>query len=458
MRKSVFMLLVIILCFSLVTPVFAQGTTGTKAPGAWVSSVNIQNTGTAAANVSLEFHNPDGTVALTFAVTPTIPVGGSRSLYLPSDVAGLGTGQFSLVVSSDQSLQVVANSSSTGPSTAGSYAGIQPTEIGSPLYFPGLYKNYYGFSSEIVLQNTGTAAATITIEFYNQATGAKAAGADITGSIPASATRVFALADFASIPSGNTNGLLSARVTSSQALAGIANVWSGAYSGEFGSYNGFTAGSTTAVFAPALYKNYYSFVSALTVQNLGSAPADVRISYSNGTVENTTLASFQAKQYYQPANAALPSGNALGVFSAKVESLNSQPIVVLVNVEDKVKGLLASYNGPSVSAASTNCPVVMKSFYGWFSAQTVQNVGTAPTNITITYASGQSKVYNDVAANGTVNIVELAPGSALPDVSSVSAVISSSSQPVVAVVQENSNSRYTTTPGDYLLAYTCVTQ
>ncbi len=57
-----------------------------------------------------------------------------------------------------------------------------------------------------------------------------------------------------------------------------------------------------------------------------------------------------------------------------------------------------------------------------------------------------------------MNIVEKAnAGSVLPDTSSVSAQITAS-QPIVAVVQENSESRYAQTNGDYLLAYTCVSQ
>ena len=106
-----------------------------------------------------------------------------------------------------------------------------------------------------------------------------------------------------------------------------------------------------------------------------------------------------------------------------------------------------------------NVPVVLKSFYNWFSAQTVQNVGSASTDITITYADGHSKAFTGVPANGTVNIIELdSAGSVLPDGSSISAVITSSGEPIVAVVQENSEVMYGATPGDYLLAYTGIAQ
>ena len=139
----------------------------------------------------------------------------------------------------------------------------------------------------------------------------------------------------------------------------------------------------------------------------------------------------------------------------------------LVTVEDKTKGLLASYNCPSESSTTVLAPVVMKEFYQWFSAVTVQNIGSAATNVRITYAdtAGTSQTFTNIPANGTVNIIQLASvGCLLPDGNSVAATIESyaggglTAQPLVTVVQENSDDRYNTTAGDYLLAYTAVAQ
>ena len=447
----------VVLALLIPSPVLAQGSTDSQAPGTWSSSINLQNTGTSAASVVLNFYDSSGSLALAFSVTPTIPAGGSRSLYVPTDVAGLASGQFSVVVSSDQPLQAVANSSSSSPATAGAYTGLQSNEVGTSLFFPGLYKNYFGFDSEVALQNTEGTDASVTLNFYKQTTGANVATVGPV-TIPATSTRIFSLQDLAGVPSGNADGLLSAQVTSDKNLAGVANLWSSAFSGEFGDYNGYVSGSTSVVYAPALYNDYFGFVSALTIQNLSTGGnADIKVTYSNGEIETKTLSPLQAVEYFQPNNGALPSGNADGVFSAKVESLNAAPIVALVTVEEKTKGLLASYNGPGQASGTSNCPVVLKSFFQWFSAQTVQNVGTAPTDITIDYASGQSRVFTNVPANGTVNIIELdGTGSVLPDGSSVAAEITSSGEPIVVVVQENSNERYASAPGDYLLAYTCV--
>lgn len=453
MKKLITLILLVAILLPVSTAYAQDSTSASAAPGTWVSSINIQNPSASPATVNLEFYDGAGAMIFSFAVTPAIPAGGSRSLYVPSDIAALASGQYSVVASSDVEVNVVVNSSSSSPYTAGAYTGLQSTETGTDLYFPGLYKNYYGFFSEVVLQNAGTADAAISIQFYNQKTGA-AVGAPFTNTIKPGASLVTTLSNLAALPSGNATGIFSAKVTSDQPLAGVANVWTGAKYGEFSNYNAFTGGSTQAV-VPALYKNYYNFVSSLTVQNLGAANAAVTITYSNGTTATATLTPGQAMEFYQPNDPALPSGNSAGVFSAKITA--DQPVVALVNIEDKNKGLLASYNGATAVTETVLCPVVMKEFYGWFSAQTVQNVGTLATNVTITYANGMTRTFNGVDPNETINIIELTnAGSVLPGTSSLAASITSSNgQPLVAVVQENSDVRYGQAAGDYLLSYTC---
>ncbi len=444
-----------ILLLPYATSVFAQSS-NTGAPGTWVSSINIQNmSSTSPANVVLQFYDASGNNILSFTVNPPIPAGGSRSLYVPTDIAGLSSGQFSVVASSDTQIRVVVNSSSTSPSTAGAYEGIEAGETADTLFFPGVYNNYYGFYSELIIQNADSSDADIQIQFYNQKTGASV-GSPYTATIKPGSSKVFVLSNLTpALPSGNQNGLFAAKVTSNRKIGGIANIWTSAKFGEYSSYNGFTSG-TDNIYVPALYNSYYGFVSSLTVQNIGTSSTSVKVTYSNGVYEEFNLNPGLSKELYTPNNSNLPFGNTNGVFSAKIEASPGGQIVAIVNVEDKTKGSLASYNGSALVGTKIGCPVVLKSFYKWFSAETVQNVGSNQTNITVKYASGQTRVFNNVPPNGTINVIELAgAGSVLPDVSSVAATFESSGEPLLVVVQENSNERYITTPGDYLLAYTC---
>lgn len=456
--KKLLIALMIVAILLPATSVHAASATG--APGTWVSSINIQNPNATAANVTLVFYDAAGTAVKTFAV-PTIAANGSTSIYVPTGIVDLTTGQYSVVATSNVDVNIVVNSSSTAPSTAGAYSGIKGGDLGVSLFFPGLYKNYYGFYSELVLQNTGTTSASISIQFYNQKTGV-AVGDPVTDTIASNASKTFILNEIAALPSGNASGLYSAKVTSDKSLAGIANIWSAAYHGEMSDYNAFIDGASL-VYVPALYKNYYGFVSSLTVQNLDATSQTVTVTYSNGVVDSAVVAANSAVEFYQPNNASLPSGNTNGVFSAKVTTTGSK-IVALVNVENKTGntsgkyyGLLASYNGVMNPTSQVLCPVVMKEYYNWFSAETIQNVGTIATDITVTYANGMTRTFTGIAANGTVNVVELpSAGSILPATSSLAATITSSNgQPLVAVVQENSEVRWLATMGDYLLAYSC---
>lgn len=465
MKKIQILALVTILLLTTgVGAASAQSGTSTKAPGTWSSSINLQNPNSTEATVVITFYDSNGDVALDFPISPNLPAYGSRSYYVPTQVPGLSDGQYSAVVSSNASLQVVANASSISPATAGAYNGISTGEIGDSLAFPGLYNNYYGFYSELVIQNTDSTDTSVTVSLKQGATEAYST----TFAIPGNASRVLALEDITGLTSGNS-AKFAATVTSndSKSLAGVVNVWTGAMYGELSDYNGYVGGTTT-VYAPALYKNYYNFVSALTVMNADPSNSNqILVTYSNGVTETKTLGIGESVEYYQPNNTGLPSGNTNGVFSAKIESLSGRNLYALVTVEDKTTGLLASYNCPSQSSNTVLAPVVLKEFYQWFSAVTVQNVGSAATNVRITYADSGSTTqqFTNIPANGTVNIIQLAAaGCLLPDGNSVAATIESYAgggltvQPLVAVVQENSSSRYAATPGDYLLAYTAVAQ
>lgn len=460
MRKFAACLAVSVLLSVSVHPVRAQaGSTGIKMPGTWGTSINLQNTSSTQANsIVITFFDSNGTSAKNETLAP-LAGNGSRSIYVPTQVAGLASGQYSAVVSSDQPLQVIANSGSyTGlsdPNAMGlvSYLGV--SNPSTTLFFPGLYKSYFGFNSEIVLQNTTSQQATnVSIQIYNQKTGALVTTLSSPNTnIPANSTRSFAMEDYAGITSGNANGLLAARVTSDQALAGIANIWSTTTAGQTSSYNAFPSGANV-FYAPALYKSYFKFNSALTVQNVGGSPANIRVTYSNGTTKETTLQPFQSIEYYQPADAALPSGNAAGVFSAKVESLNGQALVGLVSINDGK--VFDSYNGIiDVGTNGVGCPVTLQSFFNYFSSETVQNLGSVATTVTATYATGQVRVSPSIPPNGTYNFLELqGQGTVLPNGSSVAVTFTSSNgQPLAAVTQQN---YLQVKAGDSLSSYSCV--
>jgi hypothetical protein len=450
------------------TPAAAQGQPGTGAPGTWQSSINLQNPNSTAANVTIKFYNATGGLARTYGPT-SIPANGALSIFVPAQVADLAGGQYSAVVESDVPVNASVNTASTNspaqPWTAFGYEGADTAQAAATLYFPGLYKNYYNFFSEMVIQNAGSASTNLTARFYN-VSGTQIAEVAL-GSLAANASRTFTTASLAQLPSGNQTGLFGAIVTSSGnvPIVGIANIWRGAPTAGTASYSAATAGSAT-LFAPALYKEYYGFGSALTLQAVGG-PAAGTITYSNGTTASFNLAQNASQEFYQPANAALPQGNTAGVFSARVQTTSGQVVgLVSLSVPSGVRGGqqvgdFASYNVPGRASSTVNIPNVLSDYYGYFSAVTVQNTSNTATNVTITYANGTSRTVNNVPANGTVNIIHLNnAGDTLPDNTTTSArVTASGGAQLVAVIQHNTDPNVrgfdpAKRPSDFLIALT----
>jgi len=457
------MLALVLSVFGSTKQAAAQGQNNTAAPGQWQSSINLQNFGTGPATAVVVFYGPTGNEITRYAVQGTIPQNGAVSIFVPAQVSALPSGQYSAAVESDQPIKASVNTastnSSTGPFTAFGYEGIESADAGATLYFPGLYKSYYNFFSEIVIQNADTQSATVTARFYNRS-GAQIAGPIELGTVAANASKTFTTASLGALPSGDLNGVFGAVVTSNEGrrLVGIANIWRTAPTNGTSSYNAFTGGSST-LYAPALYKNYYGFGSALSLQAIGGA-ASGTIVYSNGTQEPFTLQANAAQEFYQPADNRLPSGDAAGVFSARVNVSSGQVVgLVSLSVPTGERGDFASYNVPDQAANQVNVPNVLSDYFGYFSAVTVQNTSNFATDVTITYGNGQSRSMGRVAANQTVNIIHLNnAGDVLPDSTTTSAVVSGSGgAQLVAVVQHNTTAGVNgfnpaKVPSDFLIA------
>jgi hypothetical protein len=468
LRIALVLLTVLVLAV-LASSVGAQGQANTNAPGAWASSINLQNVGNSTASITIQFFDSSGNEIVDALYTPEpLAPNGAVSIYVPALVTGLNAGQYSAVVSSDQPVLASVNTASTGstnpPWTSFAYDGFDSSQAGTVLFFPGNYKNYYGFFSEIVIQNAGNQTATLKGTFKT-ASGAVIASNVAMGTLAPNASKTFPMTAFAQLPSGNTNGLFGATITSDESvpLVGVANIWRTAPTAGTASYSGFTQGGTT-LYPPALYKNYYGFGSALTIQNVGTGVATGTITYSNGVVRNFSLQEAAAQEFFQPADAALPSGNTNGVFAAKVVASAGQVVgLVSLSIPAGTNGDFASYNVPAAAGPAVRIANINSDYYGFFSAVTVQNTAATSTNVTITYANGSSRTFNNVAAGAAVNIIHLnSAGDILPNQTSTSATVTSSNNnPLVAVVQHNTapgvnGYNPAKVPSDFLLAVTGV--
>ncbi|HSH83122.1 MAG TPA: hypothetical protein VLA19_31700 [Herpetosiphonaceae bacterium] len=457
----------------------AQGQATTAAPGTWESAINLQNNSDQAASpVVINFYNADGTLIKAYTLAEPIPARGAVSIFVPAFVTDLASGQYSATVESVQpliaSVSTGSTNSPTPPWTSFAYEGVNAGETATSLFFPLLQKGYFNFFSEMVIQNAGASTANVTARFVN-ATGQTIHTANL-GAVAPKASRTFPINAIQQLPSGDVAGIFGAVVTSTEnmPLVGVANIWRTTPTAGTASYNAFTAGSNT-LYAPALLKNYYGFVAALTLQNVHpTETASVTVAYSNGQRETLQLAPSAARALLPFNNPQMGSGDPAGLFAARVTTSGGSLVgVVSQSIPTGTSGAFAAYKAPNTASARVNVPSVVSDYYGYFTAVNVQNAGNAATNITITYAPSatcpgittNSRTFNNVAAGQSVNILHLNnAGDVLPNNCATSAVVTSSGgQGLVATMQQNTAANVAgfaanKQPSDFLSAVTGLPQ
>jgi hypothetical protein len=406
--------------------------------GTFSSGFTIQNLSTAVATCSYQFFTTTSTAAYSSA-TFTIAVNASAFTYVPN-ISGLASGQYSGVVSCDQQVSAVVNTASAN--SGGSYSGVGTTA--TTWYAPNAFNNYYGFYTNFVVQNATDAPVDVTVQIINSS-GAVVATQTKTG-LAASAYQNFEQTGLGGLAA---NVAYSAKITGTGALAVESNIFgSSATQYELYSYVPFTAGSTTA-YVPVIMKAYYGYLTALTVQNIGTAATTVTVTYGTGATQTQSINASASYVFYTPNVAALPDGT---LTSAKITSTGSQPIVALVNEQNSYHRA-ASYTGFATGSTKVSLPIVLKRYYNYNTSVTCQNVGTANTNMTITYSNAATKTISGVGANGTALFYQ--PNEAgIANGFNGSATVTSSSQPIVCVTNEDMNEApQSTTSYDQLFSY-----
>lgn len=394
------------------------------------TSFRIQNTSTSAANCTYDIYSNTGGSAVFSQTIAAIAADDSYLVYTGA-VAGFPAGTNAGVVSCDAEVSVVVAFANTTQSDA--YLGTSAPA--NTMYVPITYKNYFNFSSSLRIQNASSTAQNITLTYYE-------------GSVTPVTTQNFALTgngsvtvDQATIAALGNNKSYSVKIEGTQPLA--VNVVVFGLTGTSAdkqtlSYSGFSGGSTI-VYTPIVLKNYYGYNSSTTIQNVGNAPATVVQTYSNGTIANHTIAPNASKVVLDYQNAALPTGNAAGSFSAKLTS--NQPIIVVVN-EGNNLARASSYEGMNAGTTKVVAPSVVKSYYGYNSSIQCQNVSAVASTVTVSYKGGavnlvNQPVSNNLAPNASA-LIYLPSNASLPNNWAGSAVVNSS-QPLVCVVSQDQN-------------------
>jgi hypothetical protein len=442
------LLVVLVLLFAL--PVAGAGAAPSTAGvpgGPFATSFSVQNLGPTSASCSYVVYNDAGSPAFSSPL-PAIAPGDSRQIYTPT-VTGFPSGTFAGVVSCDQPVATVVNFSD--PNKGDTYVGT--TNPANTMYVPTTYKDYYDYFTTFRIQNASTSPQNVTVQYFAPGATSPTASSQVNLGPSGSAT-----VDQSAVTQLLPNVSYSAKVIGSNPLAVTVSIYGQAgtpVASQLYAFSSFASGATT-VYAPSIMRNYYGYNTATTIQNIGASAANVRLTYSNGTVRTNATLLPNSSWVVLDFNESTLAANVL--YASKIESLNSQPLIVTVNESTPSTNRASTYEGLSVGGKTLVAPIVYKRFYKYNSSLTCQNVGTAATNVRISY-SGTAISNKTVLTNlgpGKSGLIYQPAEPGLANGYSGSATITADQNIVCVTNQDQNEAPESTLSKDLLFAYDAI--
>lgn len=342
---------------------FAQG-------GSTTTNIQVQNLSDETAHCAITYYNQDGTSALSYSFD--IAASKSWSKYQGAETSLPDGFNGSVVVSCDQPVAAIVNQATSGAEQRSSaYSGESAGATGMSV--PIAMRQFYGFDTEISVQNASGGTVDVTVDYYDANGNLVTAAQETVSDLAMGAVHRFNQADNANLGTG-FNGSASVSATGNVVVVINQNGHD-----QQNSFNGFTAGSET-VYIPSVLEDFYGFVTAVQVQNVGSAQTRARVTYSDGII--------QTSGYIQPNQSTFfyswlegHSANFNG--SATITSLDSQNLVAVVNISDGAQS--SAYNGFAGGSTQFVLPSVLRNFYDYSSSIQLQNVSGGAVDCVITY-------------------------------------------------------------------------
>lgn len=433
MRKSLSLMILALSLALLPNLAFAQS-------GSYRTTFQIRNLSTTAqANVQVKFIDQNGNVVTTFS--GPIPAGGSVNFFdLTASEGGAGwngnpssivpTGfNGSVEILSDQPILAVTNILEIANNTirlGESYSGF--TAGDTNFILPVLMRNNSGFNTWFSVQNTGSTAAQVTINYTPApGTGNGTAATEGPVSIPPGASKIFRQDTNSALSGGNENGVFIglAKVTSTQPVVVIVNQENRG-TGRILTYNGIAqSAAAPALIAPLIQSNNGGFFTSIAVTNVGSSATDVTITYSSnvatgpGTCSNlqpytiTNLPPNAGTNVIQIGGTAFSDPQFSGcryIGSAKISSSNGQNLVAVVNQLSVSSNNASSYEAFNPASATSKVVVPIAQSGTAFSSIQVYNAGTASVNVTVSFSPNTTNEPNPCSNPTPVTLSNIAAG------------------------------------------------
>lgn len=444
----------------------------------WVTSYMLQNLGTGKATVVISYFDQSGNQVQGADKALTIDQNSSATVVQYTDDPNLPPGRYSAVVSSDQEIAAVVNQQTAPGGLSymnsqppfGSYSGA--TAGGSPLSAPEILYNWFGYYSQVYIQNTSGSPAHVTITFIPGLAGAS--GVTESATIAPSATYMADQKNKSALaaPGGQYAGRFSgsAVITSDQPVVAIVNELNDSQVKLF-SYNAFAHGATN-VSCPSILRGHFGWYTSLAVANPDPEPshvAHVTLTYTADTKYSlpANLAGTQVTKNFDIAGGKSVlrydgSGNnptmdtnlsdltGFTRFFGDVQITSDIPVVAKVNQEN-TGGNAEAYNCIDAGSATTKIavPLIQTKFFNFYTSLTIKNTSGSAGTIHITYKSDGTyssptntsvTVDHPISANGQFNSWEGGSGgdvynSGMFTKFNGSAIITSD-VPIIAIVNE----------------------
>lgn len=300
-----------------------------------------------------------------------------------------------------------AGASGPSPSTTAVTPGL-PAPGTAQVVLPTLMNGAYGgYTTEVYIQNVGSAPATVWIHYYD-GNGNEVGMGDTAVGLAPNATFIAKQDNGRSFGAGAAG---SGTVYADQPVHAFVNEYSPGQ-GDGASYSGvdLPRQADSTLYLPVIFNGWSGYTTGLGVTNAGSSPTTVTITYFNvsGALASTTVQSLPAHSYaaFYSGTAGLPAG----FVGSAVVSAPGASLAAIVN-EVGPGGQFSSYVAQR-SASTLYSPIAFNNaFGGYYTGMNVQNTASVAGTLTVTYYDQSGKVAgspNPIAlpANGTALVYQ----------------------------------------------------
>ncbi len=296
---------------------------------------------------------------------------------------------------------------------------------------------YGGYTTVTQVQNVGTAAATVSILYFD-ANGVPVGSGDSIAILPVNATWSVRQDNGHSFAAGAAG---SARVSSTQPVATFVNEFAPSSSADATSYTGISPGSGTgaALFAPAIVNNAYGgYTTGIGLINLANTPTNLTVTYRDSTgsaVKTQTVSAVAAGAYRALYSGDSALGLPAGFVGIATIASSAGSVAAVVN-ETGPGGQFSSYDAVPTGSTTLYAPAALNNAYsGYNTGMGIQNTtGTAGT-VTITYydTTGTATIKTfPIMANGYLGVYQ---GTDIPVAGAYTATLTSTVA-IAAIVNE----------------------